>query len=153
MASGAAFSVEEFVAKPTLSQLNNCRKVDLFAIADRYGIKVSTSLRKKELKAAVVDGLVKGGVCSLPAAVAVAGSAGEASSEARGAEAAERQEDILNMTPGVKHDDGDEKQFTLPRFEPFVCRIDPWVQGRCADKVAFSSSPAGEWGTGTGAGA
>ena len=61
----------------------------------------------------------------LPATVAVAGPAGEASSEARGAEAAERQEDILNMTPGVKHDDGDEKQFTLPRFEPLSVETTP----------------------------
>ena len=57
--------------------------------------------------------------------MAVAGPAGEASSEARGAEAAERQEDILNMTPGVKHDDGDEKQFTLPRFEPLSVETTP----------------------------
>ena len=71
----------------------------------------------------MVDGLVKGGVCSLPATVA--GPTGEASSKSRGAEAAERQEDILNMTPGVKHDDGDEKQFTLPHFESLSVETTP----------------------------
>nr|XP_043874918.1 uncharacterized protein LOC122764957 isoform X2 [Solea senegalensis] len=123
MASGSAFSVEEFVAKPTLSQLDICRKADLFAIADRYDIKVTTSLLKKELKAAVVDGLVEGGVCGLPATVPE--SAGEVRSEARGAEATQRQRDILNITPGVKHGNMDEKQFTLPRFEPLSVETTP----------------------------
>nr|XP_043896825.1 uncharacterized protein LOC122778793 [Solea senegalensis] len=123
MASGSAFSVEEFVAKPTLSQLDICRKADLFAIADRYDIKVTTSLLKKELKAAVIDGLVEGGVCGLPATVPE--SAGEVCSEARGAEATQRQRDILNITPGVKHGNMDEKQFTLPRFEPLSVETTP----------------------------
>ncbi|KAG7464302.1 Retrovirus-related Pol poly from transposon 297 [Solea senegalensis] len=123
MASGSAFSVEEFVAKPTLSQLDICRKADLFAIADRYDIKVTTSLLKKELKAAVIDGLVEGGVCGLPATVPE--SAGEVCSEARGAEATQRQRDILNITPGVKHGSMDEKQFTLPRFEPLSVETTP----------------------------
>ncbi|XP_058495160.1 uncharacterized protein LOC131466089 isoform X2 [Solea solea] len=123
MASGSVFSVEEFVAKPTLSQLDHCRKADLFAIADRYDIKVTTSLLKKELKAAVVDGLVEGGVCGLPATVPE--SAGEVCSEARGAEATQRQRDILNITPGVKYGDRDEKQFTLPRFEPLSIETTP----------------------------
>nr|XP_043876803.1 uncharacterized protein LOC122766190 isoform X1 [Solea senegalensis] len=123
MASGSAFSVEEFVAKPTLSQLDICRKADLFAIADRYDIKVTTSLLKKELKAAVIDGLVEGGVCGLPATVPE--SAGEVCSEARGAEATQRQRDILNITPGAKHGNMDEKQFTLPRFEPLSVETTP----------------------------
>ncbi|KAK0141107.1 hypothetical protein N1851_021909 [Merluccius polli] len=107
-----AFSVEEFVAEPALGKLNNVRKADLFAIADHYGIQVSASLLKKELKAAVVDGLVERGGCSLPAtvAVAMAESAGEVHSEAT------EPQDILNMTPGADRGDRGDKQFTLPRF-------------------------------------
>lgn len=62
MVSVTAFSVEEFVEELTLSQLDECRKVDLSANANHYDIPVSTSLLKKELKAAVVDGLVERGV-------------------------------------------------------------------------------------------
>ena len=62
MAGVTAFSVEEFVAEPALCKLDNGRKVNLFAIADHYGIQVSVSLLKKELKAAVVEGLVVEGL-------------------------------------------------------------------------------------------
>ena len=72
MAGVTTFSVEELVAEPALGKLTNVRKADLFGIADHYGIYVSASLLKKVLKAAVVDGLVERGVCSLPATVAVA---------------------------------------------------------------------------------
>lgn len=148
MASGAAFSVEAFVTEPTLSQLDNCRKVDLFANADHYGIQVSTSFLKKELKAAMVDGLVEGCVCSLPVTVAVAESIKEVRSEVRGAEVTELQQDILNLTPGVKH--RDKKQFTLPRFEPSVettpgSRIDAWL------KLCLACLQLEKWGMGMGA--
>ena len=102
MAGVTAFSVEEFVAEPVLGKLDNGRKADLFAIANHYGIQVSVSLLKKELKAAVVEGLVERGVCRLPAtvAVAVAVSAEEVHPEFRGGEAAEPR-DVFNMIQNV----------------------------------------------------
>lgn len=73
----------------------------------------------------MVDVLVERGMCSLPATVTVAESAGEVCSESLGAEATEPQRDIFNITPGVKHDDRDEKQITLLRFEPLSFETTP----------------------------
>ena len=125
MVGVAAFSVDEFVEEPALCKLDNGRKADLFAIADHYGIPVSVSLLK-ELKAAVVEGLVERGVCSLPApvAVAMAVSAGEVPSEFRGGGAIEPRA-IFIVTPGAKRGDMDEKQFTLPRFDPLSVETTP----------------------------
>lgn len=69
----AAFSLEEFVANPTLEQLGGCKKTDLFVIAKHYGFSASSSLVKAELWAVVTDGLVQSGVFSsldLPAGAA-----------------------------------------------------------------------------------
>lgn len=66
MVSMAAFDLSEFVSDPSLNQLETCRKDDLFAIADHYGISVSTSLLKCDLKAVVVEGLISEGVFGLP---------------------------------------------------------------------------------------
>ena len=46
----AVFSKEEFVAHPTLSQIDGCRKDYLCTIAEYYSISVSTSLKKKTAK-------------------------------------------------------------------------------------------------------
>ena len=118
MGGATAFSVEEFVAEPALGKLNNVRKADLFAIADHYGIQVSASLLKKDLKAAVVDGLVERGGCSLPATGQwpwLSPRERSTPHPLRGAEATEPQ-DILNMTPSANRGDRDAKQFTLPHF-------------------------------------
>ena len=57
MTSGA-FELRDFVDNPTLGQLNACRKMDLCAIAEHYGISISASWVKKDLKAAIISGLV-----------------------------------------------------------------------------------------------
>lgn len=53
----AAFNISMFVADPTLSQLDKCRKSNLHEIADDYGVSV------------LLDGLISKGVLSLPAVV------------------------------------------------------------------------------------
>lgn len=52
------FALDEFVGEPTIGKLDKCRKSDLFEIAEHYSITVSTSLVKRELKAAVLDGFI-----------------------------------------------------------------------------------------------
>lgn len=129
------FSMEEFVANPTLSQLDECRKIDLRLIAEYYSISVSTSLVKRELKAAPLNGLVERGVFNLPAPVESPGSvagamaaaspgegysdtaepSGNSHSDPRVGEAVKPPP--IDHTPGVKHSEVEEKPFTLPQFE------------------------------------
>lgn len=52
------FVLNEFVGEPTIGKLDKCRKSDLFEIAEHYGIMMSTSLFKRELKAAVLEGFI-----------------------------------------------------------------------------------------------
>ncbi|CAM4523472.1 unnamed protein product [Leuciscus chuanchicus] len=106
-----AFSLEEFVANPTLERLGVCKKTDLFAIAKHYGFSASSSLVKAELRAVVTDGLVQRGVVSsldLPA-----GAAAKQSGPV--VEEVATPHDVTD-TPGVKRGEG--KQFTLPRYNP-----------------------------------
>lgn len=74
--SMAAFDLNKFVANPTLSQFDKCSKDDLcvIAIAEYYGISVSRSLVKRELKTVILNGLVSKGVFNLPASVKSPGS-------------------------------------------------------------------------------
>ncbi|CAI5677731.1 unnamed protein product [Oreochromis niloticus] len=58
----ATFDIAGFTAKPSLALLDVCRKRDLQEVATHYGISVSTGLRKAELKAALVSGLLEKGV-------------------------------------------------------------------------------------------
>ncbi|CAI5669654.1 unnamed protein product [Oreochromis niloticus] len=58
----ATFDIAGFTAKPLLAVLDVCRKRDLQEVATHYGISVSTGLRKAELKAALVSGLLEKGV-------------------------------------------------------------------------------------------
>lgn len=58
------FVLDNFVAKPELNSLNECKKADLLAIANHYGITAAPSLRKAELRAAVIHGLCALGVIS-----------------------------------------------------------------------------------------
>lgn len=63
----STFDVNEFVAHPTLRQFHTCRKSDLCEIAERYGIPVSSSFTKKELKTVLFDGLLGKGLFLLAA--------------------------------------------------------------------------------------
>lgn len=65
----AAFNISKFMADPTLSQLDKCRKSNLHEIADYYDVSVSSSFVQAEMKVVVLDGLISKGVLSLPAVV------------------------------------------------------------------------------------
>ncbi len=98
-ASMAVFNREEFVANPTLKQLDLCRKVDLCLVANYFSISVSNTLVKSEMKEAVVSGLVQKGVLSLVA--------GETSSDVQ-----------VEVTDKAEHADVVTPLFTLPRLLP-----------------------------------
>ena len=122
MTSGA-FELRDFVDNPTLGQLNACRKKDLCAIAEHYGISISASWVKKDLKTAIISGLVGLGaiIVSLPedslsgtpegSGLDVVDLSGV--TPARGAASVWP----LAGTPGAVPVRIEEKPFTLPRFD------------------------------------
>lgn len=61
-----AFVLQDFVNNPSVAQLELCRKDYLFLIANHYGVRVSKSLLKRELKALVLAGLAEQAVLDLP---------------------------------------------------------------------------------------
>lgn len=63
---GKEFSLEAFLADPSAVVLEDCLKDDLLCIASHYGIAVSRSAVKHDIKAAVVDRLVELGVFAQP---------------------------------------------------------------------------------------
>lgn len=63
--------LESFVANPELSSLEKCKKAVLFDIASFYSIPVACSLRKDDLRAAVIHGLRDQGVLSVDRTSAV----------------------------------------------------------------------------------
>lgn len=63
----ALFNLESFLTYPSHEQLDQCRKDDLFEIAQHFRLTVSTELLKKDLKAVVEDELVERGILVLPA--------------------------------------------------------------------------------------
>lgn len=60
------FDLNLFLATPSISQINSCRKDDLAKIADHFNISYSKQLLKRELKALIIDRLVEMEVIVLP---------------------------------------------------------------------------------------
>ncbi|KAK9517541.1 hypothetical protein VZT92_022904 [Zoarces viviparus] len=63
----AEFIMEEFVANPSLTQLEKCTKGELREVAAHYSVSVSSALSKGELKAVLFGSLCRQGVRRLPA--------------------------------------------------------------------------------------
>ena len=85
------FSLDDFVASPSLAKIGTCKKKDLLVLAKYYDVPVSYSANKAELKQLLCAELVEQGVLPEPAAdVAAAGdTAGDAPmAEVKGAGAA-----------------------------------------------------------------
>ena len=112
--SMAFFDLESFLVCPSYEQIDRCRKDDLYEIAQHFSLAVNKQLLKKELKALVVDELVKRGllVLAAPAELTVSNVLAKAlSSQKHEAE------------PSVaKGEGGDGEQFealsTSPRYNP-----------------------------------
>lgn len=79
------FSLDDFVETPLWSKIERCRKADLLLVADYYGVVVSGSARKAELRDALMGKLVEKGVLKGPAVKEAEGTAVEASADAAGA--------------------------------------------------------------------
>lgn len=58
------FDLEGFVENPNHQHLIIIRKVDWASIAHHYGIPITTTLRKEQLKNVVVEALVDSGILS-----------------------------------------------------------------------------------------
>ena len=54
----ATFELEEFIKEPSIIVFDLCRKADLLEIAEHFGVVVSRSLTKKEIKTAVWERLI-----------------------------------------------------------------------------------------------
>ncbi|XP_033972270.1 uncharacterized protein LOC117471407 isoform X1 [Trematomus bernacchii] len=114
-----AFVLEQFVASPTVGQLDWCRKVDLRLVADHYHVSVSSALVKSELKATVITGLVEQGVLSLPTSVESPGTvAGAVAAESPGG-------GRVGVTPGVQSATEQAKLFNMPQLDSFSAGSSP----------------------------
>ncbi|XP_034056780.1 uncharacterized protein LOC117536141 [Gymnodraco acuticeps] len=114
-----AFVLEQFVASPTVGQLDCCRKVDLRLVADHYHVSVSSALVKSELKATLLTGLVEQGVLSRPTSVESPGAvAGAVAAVSHGG-------GRIGVTPGVQSATERAKLFTTPQFGSFSAGSSP----------------------------
>ena len=102
------------MSDPTLGKFDKCTKKDLHEIAEYYGICVSVSLRKAELKAFVFTGLVSQGVFSAP----VSGPDPEVSAH-------DVTDQAVNVTLVFRHEGAERQPVTLPQFEPMSVDSSP----------------------------
>lgn len=135
-----ALVLESFVANPELSSLEKCKKAVLFDIASFYSIPVARSLRKDDLRAAVICGLRDQGVLSVDRTSAVevdavavtpdddddedrsaalSGSGPSARSEAEVTARADVTPPVQVSKPEGKH------PLNLPRFDPISPESSP----------------------------
>lgn len=101
-------SVLEFIETPSLDAFDNFRKDDLIAVADHFRISVSRQSLKKEIKAAVLNGLIA--LKILPESIS------DTSSEKSVPERAEGAGEVAGL---VEADAEAEAKTGLPQFVPF----------------------------------
>ncbi|CAI5670429.1 unnamed protein product [Oreochromis niloticus] len=109
----ATFDISGFMAKPSLALLDVCRKRDLQEVATYYGISVSTGLRKAELKAALVSGLLEKGVVVMQEPPSTPGPAGPSAAPHVPSQVVEPS---VSTPVGQGLPEGGP--MTLPRFDP-----------------------------------
>uniref|UniRef100_A0A669CSJ4 CCHC-type domain-containing protein n=1 Tax=Oreochromis niloticus TaxID=8128 RepID=A0A669CSJ4_ORENI len=110
----ATFDIVAFKENPSLVQLDACRKRDLHEMASFYGICVSTALRKAELKAALVSGLVEKGIVALR----VSASLPEHGVMSQPVLQVPDQAVAPSVSTPVAQGLPEDPPMTLPRFEP-----------------------------------
>lgn len=110
----ATFDIAVFLANPSLVQLDTYRKRDLHEVASFYGICVSAALRKAELKAALVSGLVEKGIVALP----VSASLPEYGVTFQPVLQVPDQAVAPSVSAPVAQGLPEDPPMTLPRFEP-----------------------------------
>ncbi|TKS66044.1 hypothetical protein D9C73_000100 [Collichthys lucidus] len=141
----AAFNIDEFVANPSLVQLDKCKKSELREIAEYFGVAASGTLVKAELKAVVLDRLLAEGVLGLPALAEsseMTGGDDPLVGEAeRGAEPR-----LAGVTPDARSGKVEVKPLTLPQFVPHSIESSPGSRLDALFKDTLSSSSVGERG-------
>ena len=101
-----AFVLEEFVASPTVCQLDQCRKVDLRLVADHYHVSVSTALQGYFANwTSWTGGFESAYFMESPGTVAGAVAAVSPSGG------------HVGVTPGVQSATVQAKLFTMPQFD------------------------------------
>ncbi|CAI5682738.1 unnamed protein product [Oreochromis niloticus] len=110
----ATFDIAMFKENLSLVQLDACKKRDLHEVASFYSISVSTALRKAELKAALVSGLVEKGIVALP----VSASPLEHGVASQPVPQVPAQAVGPSVSTPVAQGLPEDKPMTLPRFEP-----------------------------------
>lgn len=105
----ADFDLESFVNAPAIDRLKKCRKDDWLLIAAHYKIAVTKNQLKRDIKRAVIQGLVELGVLVLP-----------------GEDGAALGTDVHSCVSGDEEQgetaevEGSETKAVLPPFEPFT---------------------------------
>lgn len=117
MVTMSLFSLEVFLANPTIEQIDRCRKDDLILIANHFSITLSKQLLKRELKALIVGELAEQDILVLPAQ---SGPAVLTPSE--GAAGQPGVGDFLGAS-AIKETDSEGAErlktpYTLPRYDP-----------------------------------
>nr|XP_005745554.1 PREDICTED: uncharacterized protein LOC102192742 [Pundamilia nyererei] len=107
------FDIAGFKAKPSLALLDVCRKRDLHEVATCYGISVSAGLRKAELTAALVSGLLEKRVVVMQEPPSTPGPAGPSAAPHVPSQVVEPS---VSTPVGQGLPEGGP--MTLPRFEP-----------------------------------
>ncbi|KAG8003798.1 hypothetical protein GBF38_007778, partial [Nibea albiflora] len=116
----ATFDIEAFVSDPSLIVFDKCKKSDLRVVAEYYGVPVSNTLVKAELKVVLLDELVSRGFFSLP--VSGDAQAGAAASPGEGRPAGEAEQPVTPVVTEVKTSG---RPVTIPHFVPFSVESTP----------------------------
>ncbi len=111
--SMASFDLKKFLNKPSLEQLDSCKKDDLLMVASHFQIAVGKQSRKAEIRSVVYNRLVELDVLGLPAKDGAAVGSVEVSSASVGSE--NESEEELMPAAEVEAD----VRAKLPPFEPF----------------------------------
>ncbi len=104
--------VLRFIENPSLDLIEKCHKDDLLVIADHFQISVNRQLLKREIKSAVLTGLVEQKLLSS----SVSGREADQSSTDTIGESAEANVEVDRL---VEADAEAEAKAGLPPFEPF----------------------------------
>ncbi len=110
--SMASFDLNKFLNKPSLEQLDSCKKDDLLMVASHFQIAVVKQSREAEIRSVVYNRLVLD-VLGLPAKDGAAVGSVEVSSASVGSE--NESEEELMPAAEVEAD----VRARLPPFEPF----------------------------------
>lgn len=133
----AAFNLEEFVANPTVDQLDRCTVADLRVISDYYGVSIARSLLKRDVRARLLTVLVERGFLppqEVPHSETLGAGCGEVEEDSKkptgtqlgGEPVVPPEAPPVSLTPGiVGAGEGkpmtipqEEKPMTIPRYDP-----------------------------------